>query len=194
MIEVYKVLVVEDEYHIRNIIKEYFTLKDVEVIEACNGYEALDNLDESILGIINGYIELMEVIEDEEKRQEYLEAIGIETKHINELVQAMLSLSRLESGYVELDIQEVDMEDLLTSTIDLFAPLLEKKKIQIALQGEFDSIKVDPFEVQIVIKNFMSNAIKHTPHDGHIYISFNNNILSIENEGEHLSEEQKTRI
>lgn len=44
----YKVLVVEDEYHIRNIIKEYFTLKDVEVVEACNGYEALDNLDESI--------------------------------------------------------------------------------------------------------------------------------------------------
>lgn len=44
----YKVLVVEDEYHIRHIITEYFTLNDVEVIEACNGYEALDYIDDSI--------------------------------------------------------------------------------------------------------------------------------------------------
>lgn len=146
------------------------------------------------LGIIDGYIELIEVIKDEEKRQDYLEAIEVESKHINELVQAMLNLSRLESGHVELDIQEVDIEDLLTSTIELFAPLLKKKKIQIVLQGEFDSIQVDPFEFQIVIKNFISNAIKHTPHDGHIYISFDQNILSIENEGEHLTDAQKIRI
>lgn len=85
------------------------------------------------LGIIDGYIELIEVIKDGEKRQDYLEAIEVETKHINELVQAMLNLSRLESGHVELDIQEVDIEDLLTSTIELFAPLLKKKKIQIVL-------------------------------------------------------------
>lgn len=48
VIEVYRILVVEDEYHIRHIIQEYFSLKDVEVVEACNGYEALNNLDESI--------------------------------------------------------------------------------------------------------------------------------------------------
>lgn len=44
----YKVLVVEDEYHIRNIITEYFSLRDIEVVNACNGYEALDMIDESI--------------------------------------------------------------------------------------------------------------------------------------------------
>lgn len=146
------------------------------------------------LGIINGYIELIEVIQDDDKKQDYLQAIEEEIKRINELVQAMLNLSRLESGYVEFNVQTIDLEDLITSTIESFAPLLEKKKIQIVLQGDFHSIQVDPFEFQIVIKNFISNAIKHTPHEGHIYISFNNNILSIENEGEYLTNEQKTRI
>lgn len=44
----YKILIIEDEYHIRNIIKEYFSLNHLEVIEACNGYEALNLMNESI--------------------------------------------------------------------------------------------------------------------------------------------------
>lgn len=44
----YKILVVEDEYHIRHIIYEYFQMKDIEIVEACNGYEALEYMNESI--------------------------------------------------------------------------------------------------------------------------------------------------
>lgn len=46
--DMYKILIIEDEYHIRNIIKEYFSLNHLEVIEACNGYEALNLMNESI--------------------------------------------------------------------------------------------------------------------------------------------------
>ncbi|MEG0367349.1 MAG: response regulator transcription factor [Coprobacillus sp.] len=44
----YKILVVEDEYHIRNIIKEYFMARDVVVIEASQGYEALQLMNHDI--------------------------------------------------------------------------------------------------------------------------------------------------
>ena len=44
----YKIMVVEDEYHIRNIIKEYFSIRDIDIVEACNGYEALEYIDNSI--------------------------------------------------------------------------------------------------------------------------------------------------
>lgn len=43
-----KVLLVEDEYHIRKIISEYFLMKHIEVVEAMNGYEALEFMDETI--------------------------------------------------------------------------------------------------------------------------------------------------
>lgn len=39
-----KILLVEDEYHIRKIISEYLKMKNIEVIEAMNGYEALDKM------------------------------------------------------------------------------------------------------------------------------------------------------
>lgn len=59
----YKILIVEDEYHIRHIIHEYFAMKNIEVVEACNGYEALawinDDIDLILLDImmpgIDGY-------------------------------------------------------------------------------------------------------------------------------------------
>ena len=44
----YKVLVVEDEFHIRQIIKDYFSLKEIEVIEASQGYEALSMMDDTV--------------------------------------------------------------------------------------------------------------------------------------------------
>lgn len=44
----YKILIIEDEYHIRNIIHEYFCVRDIDVIEACQGYEALELIDENI--------------------------------------------------------------------------------------------------------------------------------------------------
>lgn len=44
----HKILVVEDEYHIRNIIKEYFVNRDVVVIEASQGYEALQLMNHDI--------------------------------------------------------------------------------------------------------------------------------------------------
>ena len=44
----YKILIVEDEYHIRHIVHEYFAMKNIEVVEACNGYEALELMNDDI--------------------------------------------------------------------------------------------------------------------------------------------------
>lgn len=43
-----KILLVEDEYHIRKIISDYFKMKDIEIIEAMNGYEALYKINNDI--------------------------------------------------------------------------------------------------------------------------------------------------
>jgi len=146
------------------------------------------------LAIINGYIELIEETKDDQKKSIYLEAINQETDKINQLILAMLDLSRLESGQVELHIQELDLEDILTTIIESFASLLEKKQIQVVMTGEYSTIEADLFEMELVIKNLISNAIKHTPQNGHIYICYENQTLFIENEGEHLSDKQKEKI
>lgn len=146
------------------------------------------------LSIINGYIELIEAGKDDDKKQQYLSAIHQEIKHINQLIMAMLDLSRLESGKVELHKEDIDLEDLLMSIVETFAPILKKKHIHVVMGDEFPHIQGDFKELKIVFQNFMSNAIKHTPQNGHIYIKYHQGILSFENEGKPLSHEQKETI
>lgn len=142
------------------------------------------------LGIINGYIELIEETDDKTKQEQYLEAIDQETSKINELVLAMLNLSKLESGKVELNREEVNLDDIVASTIDSMILLIQKKEIEIVINSQQSLVKVDPFQFQIVIKNFLSNAIKHTPENGHIYMTYNDKMFSIENEGSSLTTQQ----
>lgn len=142
------------------------------------------------LSIINGYIELIEIGKDEHKKQQYLQAINQEVEHINQLVMAMLDLSRLESGRVQLQIENIDLEDMLTTTVESFAPILKNKHIQVVMDESFPHIQGDKEELQIVFQNFMSNAVKHTPQDGHIYIRYREHILTFENEGKQLTEKQ----
>ena len=146
------------------------------------------------LSIINGYIELIEAGKDDLKKQQYLSAIHQEIEHINQLIMAMLDLSRLESGKVELHKEDIDLEDLLMSIVETFAPILKKKHIHVVMEDEFPHIQGDIKELQTVFQNFMSNAIKHTPQNGHIYIKYHQGILSFENEGKPLSHEQKETI
>ena len=146
------------------------------------------------LSIINGYIELIEAGKDDLKKQQYLSAIHQEIEHINQLIMAMLDLSRLESGHVELHKEDIDLEDLLMSIVETFAPILKKKHIHVVMEDEFPHIQGDFKELQTVFQNFMSNAIKHTPQNGHIYIKYHQGILSFENEGKPLSHEQKETI
>ena len=79
------------------------------------------------LSIINAYIELIEAGKDDDKKQQYLSAIHQEIEHINQLIMAMLDLSRLESGKVELHKEDIDLEDLLMSIVETFAPILKKE-------------------------------------------------------------------
>lgn len=44
----YKILMIEDHKEVRDFVKEYFTNKEIEIIEAQNGYEGLSLLDETI--------------------------------------------------------------------------------------------------------------------------------------------------
>lgn len=146
------------------------------------------------LGIINGYIELIEETIDEDKKKDYLIAIEQETNKINELVLAMLNLSRLESGKVELKKEVIDIEYVMSTTLDELSPLLQKKNIKIVVQGKSPELYIDAYHIQMVLKNFLSNAIKHTPNHHNIYIIYENKKISIENEGSFLTDEQRKTI
>uniref|UniRef100_UPI003AB529DE histidine kinase dimerization/phospho-acceptor domain-containing protein n=1 Tax=Faecalibacillus intestinalis TaxID=1982626 RepID=UPI003AB529DE len=61
------------------------------------------------LAIINGNIDLLENVDDEDKKAKYIEVINKEISVINDLVLQMLDLSKLEAKAITLDKKEIDL-------------------------------------------------------------------------------------
>lgn len=143
------------------------------------------------LGIINGYSELIELTEDEEEKQRYLMFINHETERINELVLSMLKLSRLEAGKVELHKEEIDLEYLTVQVVDEFEVLLKQKNIKIIINCNNRYVYGDKEQLKTVIRNFISNAIKHT--DTKIIVSIDKGVR-VYNEGKTIEEDKLSSI
>ncbi len=146
------------------------------------------------LGIINGFSELVEIENDEVKRNEYIKIIQGETNRINQLVLAMLDLSKLESEKVTLDIKEVDLFDIVNESIESMLYLFQKKNIELISDLKSATVKADQFKIEMVVQNFMSNALRYTDEGKQVEVYLDDHKFSIENIGSHIPEDQIDKI
>lgn len=146
------------------------------------------------LAIINGNIDLLENVEDLEKKDKYIEVINKEISVINDLVLQMLDLSKLEAKAITLDKKEIDLRELSEDIIDDYEQLLMDKKLKIEIQGEDVLIVGDRKRIEMVIQNYLSNAIKHAFINSTIKIKIKENEFSIENKGKQIDENRMDSI
>lgn len=146
------------------------------------------------LAIINGNIDLLENVDDEDKKAKYIEVINKEIAVINDLVLQMLDLSKLEAKAITLDKKEIDLRELTEDIIDDYEQLLMDKKLKIEIQGEDVLIVGDRKRIEMVIQNYLSNAIKHAFINSTIKIKIKENEFSIENKGKQIDENRMDSI
>lgn len=146
------------------------------------------------LAIINGNIDLLENVEDIDKKAKYIEVINKEIAVINDLVLQMLDLSKLEAKAITLDKKEIDLRELSEDIIDDYEQLLMDKKLKIEIQGEDVLIVGDRKRIEMVIQNYLSNAIKHAFINSTIKIKIKENEFSIENKGKQIDENRMDTI
>lgn len=183
----------ELESTINNLHQEIERVQRLEVIRK----EFVSNFTHEIktpLGIINGFSELVEIEQDEKKRNEYITIIQNETKHINELVLAMLDLSKLESQKVSLKLEEVDLLDIIGDCLDSMMYLFERKQIKVHTQLDSSMVKADRFKIEMVIDNFISNALRYTAEGKNVYVRLDEHGFEIENEGHPIPKDDLEKI
>lgn len=146
------------------------------------------------LAIINGNIDLLENVDDEDKKAKYIEVINKEISVINDLVLQMLDLLKLEAKAITLDKKEIDLRELSEDIIDDYEQLLMDKKLKIEIQGEDVLIVGDRKRIEMVIQNYLSNAIKHAFINSTIKIKIKENEFSIENKGKQIDENRMDSI
>lgn len=141
------------------------------------------------ISIVSGYSELISETENEQDKLKYLNIINREIQRINQLVESMLSLSRLEAKKVQLNIQTWNLEDSVREIIDEYDVLFMKKDITVNLEIKDVMIKADKKLIETVIHNFLSNALKHTEAKGKIIIYLDHG-LAVYNSGSLIPKEQ----
>lgn len=152
------------------------------------------------IAVMGGYVEALRDDIRRDKREHYIERLQQEVERMNSLVQDMLELSRMESNTGKLSKEAVDLYKLARTVLDEYSRLLQEKHIQpIVNIGQESSIVIgDQAKLEQVVRNFVSNALKHTPDNGTIWIGTeqcNENVtFMIENEGIHIPEEKIGKI
>lgn len=108
-----------------------------------------------------------------EKMEKYLSRAYISTERLINLVNDMLNVSRIESGSIEIRPTEFDIQKLMEEIVSMVLPKAGEKNIKIEIVKEkVPTVFADPDKVTQVALNLLGNALKFTPVDGKISISF----------------------
>ncbi len=135
---------------------------------------------------------------DEEVR-EYCDVICDESERMMTLILRMMELFRLESGTVQLEIEEFDLADLLDYVVEIFSMELEKAGVQFTAEFS-DSLYIctDYFSVEQVVTNYMQNALSHIHGGNEMALTVTDRgdfyRVSVFNSADHIPIEELPRI
>ncbi len=95
----------------------------------------------------------------------YIDIFQRNTEKLSSMVQDLLDCSRLESGEMQLSLQQADLAEVVEDAILMAMPLAWKKNIQLNYKVPEHPclVKVDVQRMEQVVMNLLSNAIRFSP-------------------------------
>ncbi len=127
------------------------------------------------LNAILGFSELLsrEVpITKTDKYKRWTEHIVHGGKHLLQLVNDVLDLSKIEAGHIELTLENFAVETAIPEVLSNIRQLAMTKKIQVDVQTEPGvTVYADRIRFKQILYNLLSNAVKFTPGGGSITLS-----------------------
>ncbi len=102
--------------------------------------------------------------------RKYSEIITRQVRHMTDLVDDLLDVSRVTRGLVSIDKAELDIKDAIDSAIEQSRPLIESRhhRLSVRLVPEHAAVLGDRTRLVQVLTNLLNNAAKYTPMGGHI--------------------------
>ena len=123
---------------------------------------------------IRGFSEAMldGTIDDDAGIERSAKIISDESNRVLRLVQELLDLSRIESGQVPMQQEDIDLHELFEHVREVFALRSEESGVAVTLSvngrahvlGDFDRLEQ-------VMNNILDNAFRHTPNGGSVRVA-----------------------
>jgi two-component system sensor histidine kinase/response regulator len=123
------------------------------------------------LNAIEGYLKILQGDEPPERRQ-MIDRSLLRLDGMRKLIFDLLDLTRIESGQKARQFGQVDLRAIAKRTIDLFAGEAAERGIKVTMAApEPVEMAADPSEVEIVLNNLVSNAVKYNRDGGSVTVS-----------------------
>lgn len=139
--------------------------------------------------------------------EDCLDKIQLSSRHLLDLINEVLDMSKIESGSFGLNESAFDLTDLVHRAAEMIQPTMDAKHHQLTLALDklaHGTVMGDPVRIQQILLNLLSNAAKYTPDGGHITLrleepprtvnSTSRYILTVEDDGIGMSPEFQKRL
>lgn len=122
-------------------------------------------------GII-GFTELLQGTRLSVQQTDYLNTIHKSSRHLLDIINDVLDLSKIESGKTEIITSKFNLVDIIEDIINLVSTSALDKNVELLYRIESDVPTImhsDPFRIHQIVTNLIGNAIKFTE-DGYVYL------------------------
>ena len=122
------------------------------------------------LTTIKGYMDLLSMTENAQPQKLYVQKTLDSLKKLENLIKDLLDVSKIQSGQLELNITEFDIDTLLNETVS--AIQMVSPNHQIIRKGDtgHQLIHADRQRIEQVLINLLSNAVKYSPGEKEVFV------------------------
>ena len=157
--------------------------------------ELITNVSHDIKTPLTSIINYVDLLKKEDinnaKIEQYIAVLDKKSQRLKKLIEDLVEASKVSSGNVKLNIENINLKELLKQTIGEFEDKFEKKnlKIDLELPKEEVMVKADSRYMYRVIENLFSNITKYAMDNTRVYIELKN-INGIEIEIKNISKDK----
>jgi len=127
------------------------------------------------LNAILGFGQLLGLAELEARDRESVDYILGAGRHLLQLIDEVLDISRIEAGRMQVNLEPVDIAPMVHEALEMTRPLAASRQIQLIDQvgtaGNRPSVRADRQLLRQVLLNLISNAVKYNRDGGEVVIS-----------------------
>ncbi len=140
--------------------------------------EFLSNMSHDIRTPMNAIVGMTAIasanIHNTKQVQDCLKKITLSSKHLLGLINDVLDMSKIESGKLTLNVEQISLREIVESIVNIVQPQVKAKHQHFDVfitNIETENVYCDSVRLNQVLLNFLSNAIKFTPEGGTIHVA-----------------------
>ena len=107
----------------------------------------------------------------EAEEDEFLAVAEEETDKLGEMINETTDMARIEPGKPRIRLREMDVEDLIHSTLKHMKNVLDVRPLKVAIQENIPSVNADPEMMGLALRQLLGNASKYSPPETAIEIA-----------------------